>query len=343
MEQAVSESNQNIPASKLSMIRHRLEESPIAATLIVVSLVFLFFSFMAPNFLSLYALSNILTFSSVYGIVVVGVSFLMISGEFDLSVGSTMAVSGYVFLLALLADVPALIAMLMALAVTALLGLINGLIVYTSGMPSFIATLGTLIAYRGIVRFLGGARSTIYSPDSPPVLFSILNGYPEALNKLAQPAGNLRVASLWFIGVAILMTFILTRTRYGNWNFAVGGNRGAALAQGVNIKKVMLVNFTLSGLLAGLAGVILFAQRSSMNELLGDGLELTAVAAAVVGGCSLSGGTGSILGAALGMLLLSMIEQGLVLMGVPFDIFRAILGGIIIAAVVVNSHLSRRM
>ena len=342
MERTDFSSHRERPANRLSVVRQRIAGSPVVTTLIVVFLVFLFFSFKAPRFLSLYALSNVLTFSSIYGIIVVGVAFLMISGEFDLSVGSTLAVSGYVFLLSLLAGVAPVIAMLLALAVSALLGLINGLIVVWSGIPSFIATLGTLLAYRGIVRVLGGARSTIYSPENPPVLFSILNGYPAGINKLAEPAGNLRVCSLWFIGVVILMSFVLMRTRYGNWNFAVGGNRGAALSQGVNVKKVLVINFTLSGFLAGLAGVLLFAQRSSMNELMGGGLELTAVAAAVVGGCSLSGGSGRIVSAALGMLLLSMVEQGLVLMGVPFDIFRAILGAVIIVSVVVNSYLSRQ-
>ena len=328
--------------SALSPLVRQLEQSRVATTGVVLLIVFLYFAFMAPNFLSLYALSNVLTFSSIYGIVVIGVAFLMISGEFDLSVGSILAVSGYVFLLTLRADVPPLIAMLLALLVCSILGLINGLIVVSTGIPSFIATLGTMLAYRGIVRAMGHGRSITYSPSNPPSLFSILNGYPEWLNNLSNPAGNLRVSILWFAVLTVIMTYVLTRTRYGNWTFAVGGNSPAARAQGVSSNRVKVINFTLSGLLAGLGGVMMFAQRSSMNPLIGDGLELTAVAAAVIGGCSLTGGSGTIISAALGMLLLTMVEQGLVLMGVPFDIFRSIIGGIIIVAVVVNTYLSRQ-
>jgi simple sugar transport system permease protein len=138
------------------------------------------------------------------------------------------------------------------------------------------------------------------------------------------------------------MSIVLMRTRHGNATFAVGGNPGAALAQGVNVTRLKLINFTLSGFFAGLAGVILFAQRSSMNELLGEGLELTAVAAAVIGGVSLYGGTGTIIGAALGMILLTMLEQGLVLMGVSNVIFQGIVGAIIIISVVTNIYLKRQ-
>jgi simple sugar transport system permease protein len=265
----------------------------------------------------------------------------MISGEFDLSIGSNLAVAAYVFLLSLNAGVPPVLAMLLALGVSALLGLINGLIVVYAGIPSFIATLGTLLAYRGLVRALGGARNISYVPETKPVLFAVLNGYITRINQSFQPAGNFRFSSLWFIGLVVVMSLVLTRTRYGNWSTAVGGNPTAALLQGVNVKKVKLINFMLSGLLTGFAGVLLLAQRSAMNELIGEGMELTAVAASVIGGVALTGGTGTIIGAALGILLLSMLEQGLVLMGVTNELFRGIVGAIIIISVIVNVYLKR--
>ncbi len=341
METMAAERSVKRITGRLTLFRQRIAESPESVAIITLLLVFLFFSFSAPKFLTFYALSNVLTFASVFGIVVVGVTFLMISGEFDLSVGSTLAVAGYVFLLSLLADVPPVFAMLLALAVSALFGLINGLIVIGSGIPSFIATLGTLLAYRGIVRALGRGQATNYTPETKPALFTILNGYIAPINQLTDPAGNLRVSSLWFIGVIIVVSIVLMRTRYGNWTFAVGGNPGAALSQGVNVKRVKLINFVISGFLAGLAGVIMFAQRSSMNELIGEGLELTAVAAAVIGGVPLAGGSGTIVGAALGMLLLSMLEQGLVLMGVPNDVFRGVVGATIIVSVIAYTYMSR--
>jgi simple sugar transport system permease protein len=328
--------------SKLSILRQRLARSPELVALITLLLVFIFFAVSAPNFLSAYALSNILTFASVFGIVVVGIAFLMISGEFDLSVGSNLAVTGFIFLLTLLAGVPPILGMLLALVVSSLLGLINGLIVVYSGIPSFIATLGTLLAYRGFARWLGGGQSNAFTPEVKPGLFAILNDYIAPINNLFEPAGNFRVSSLWFIGVVVVMSIVLMRTRHGNATFAIGGNRGAALAQGVKVTRLKLINFTLSGFFAGLAGVILFAQRSSMNELLGEGLELTVIAAAVIGGVSLNGGTGTIIGAALGMLLLTLLEQGLVLMGVSNVIFQGLVGAIIILSVVANLYLKRQ-
>lgn len=336
----VERSEQGLSA-KLKRFLLTATESPEIAALITLLLVFLFFAVSAPNFLSAYALSNILTFASIFGIVGVGVAFLMISGEFDLSVGSNMAVAGYIFLLSLLAGIPPVVAMLLALGVSTLLGLINGLIVVFTGIPSFIATLGTLLAYRGLVRALGGGQATGFNSESKPLLFAILNDSITSLNQLSDPAGNFRVSSLWFVGLVIVASFVLMRTQHGNWTFAVGGNPGAALAQGVNVKTIKLINFVVSGFLAGLAGAILFAQRSSMNELIGDGLELTVVAAAVIGGVSLNGGIGTIVGAALGMLILSMLEQGLVLMGVTNELFQGVVGAIIIISVIVNIYLKQ--
>jgi simple sugar transport system permease protein len=342
LETVTVEASQKRAPDKLAFLRQLLAESPELVVSIALLLLFLFFAISAPQFLTAYALSNVLTFASIYGIVVIGVAFLMISGEFDLSVGSNLALAGYVFLLTLLADIPPVWAVLIAVGVSTLLGLVNGLIVVLSKIPSFIATLGTLLAYRGIVRALGGGQATSYTPETKPVLFAILNGYPLPLNQMFEPAGNFRLSSLWFIGLVLVMTFVLMRTRHGNWTFAVGGNAGAALAQGVSVKRVKLINFTLSGFFAGLAGVILFAQRSSMNELIGEGLELTAVAAAVIGGVSLAGGSGTIIGAALGMVLLSMLEQGLVLLGVTNELFQGVVGAFIIISVIIYIYLKQQ-
>jgi len=304
-------------------------------------IIFLFFSFSTEAFVSAYSLSNILTFGGIFGIVVIGVAFVMISGEFDLSVGSTLAVASYVFALTLSAEIPPILAMGLALIVSALLGLVNGLAIVYSEMPSFIVTLGTLFAYRGLARVLGKGTAAIYTPEKMPALFAYLNGYISPINQLFSPAGNFRASSFWFIGLVILMTIVLMRTRYGNWTFATGGNPDAALAQGINVKKVKIINFTISGLLAGLAGVLIFAQRNSATPLVGLGIELIAVAAAVIGGIRLSGGHGTIIGASIGILLMSMLEQGLALMGIPNEIFRAVAGFIIILSVIANTYIGK--
>jgi simple sugar transport system permease protein len=305
---------------------------------ITVAAVFGFFAVSAEHFLSPFALSNILTFASINGIVVIPVALLMISGEFDLSVGSIFAVASYVFALALIEGVAPILAMLLALIASGLLGLINGWIVTKSGIPSFITTLGTMLAFRGIARAIGGGVFASYGGPRLAI-FDVLNGPIVAINRLSQPPANFRISVLWFVLLAAVIGFVLLRTRYGNWVFATGGNPRAANAQGVPINRVKMLNFMLTGLLAGAAGVVQFGHRTSVDPLRGDGIELIAVAACVIGGVRLSGGFGTIVGPCFGVLLLQMLEQGLVLMRIPVQVFQAVAGFFLILAVLMNTSL----
>ena len=173
-------------------------------------------------------------------------------------------------------------------------------------------------------------------------LFNFLNGALDPINQLSVPASNFRVSIIWFIVIAIAMSLLLMRTRYGNWVFAVGGNPGAALSQGVAVKQVKIINFVLTGLLAGVASLMQFAHRLSVDPLRGEGMELVAVAACVIGGVRLTGGYGTIFGACVGMLLLQMLEQGLVLMQIPVQVFQAVAGLILIIAVISNTYLGKQ-
>lgn len=319
---------------------------------------FIVFALTADNFLSLLSLTNILTLASIQGIFVLGVAMLMISGEFDLSVGSTLAVGAYVFAILLefglvvggvqlISPGFGLLALVVALIVCAILGLINGLIVVRSGIPSFIATLGTMLAFRGIARALGNtelasgnADVVRFSGEAPP-LFTILNGDLNFINDLGSPAGGARMAIFWFLMITIACVIVMRFTRYGSWVYATGGNRQAALAQGVRTGRVIITNFIITGILAGFAGVVQFAARPAIDPARGEGWELIAVAACVIGGIWLQGGYGTIIGAAIGMLLLQMVEQGLILAGVNIQLFQATVGLILIVAVISNTWLSR--
>ena len=323
-----------------TQIQSKLADFPEVVALIGFIILFLVFSFKAENFLSLVSLTNILTIASIKGIFVVGVAMLMISGEFDLSVGSTLAVAAYVFALTLESGVPPILAMLLALGVSALLGLINGLIVVKMGIPSFIATLGTLLAYRGIARALGGGDFAHYTGESP-FLFTVLNGDINFINNLARPAGNASLTILWFLLFVIIAALIMSRTRYGNWVYATGGNRDAALAQGVRTNYVIVTNFVITAILAGFAGMVQFASRPAVDPLRGEGWELIAVAACVIGGIWMRGGYGTIIGAAIGIVLLQMVEQGLILIGVDIQLFQATVGFILVLAVILSTYLSR--
>jgi simple sugar transport system permease protein len=324
----------------LTHIRARLADFPEIVALISFLVLFLFFAVRANNFLSIVSLTNILTIASIKGIFVVGVAMLMISGEFDLSVGSTLAVAAYVFALTLESGTAPVLAMLLALVVSALLGLVNGLIVVKTGIPSFITTLGTLLAYRGIARALGGGDFARYTGERP-FLFTVLNGDIGFINQLGRPAGHASLAILWFVLFVIIAALVMSRTRYGNWVYAAGGNRDAALAQGVRTRSVIVTNFVITGVLAGFAGLVQFASRPAVDPLRGEGWELIAVAACVIGGIWLRGGYGTIIGAALGIVLLQMVEQGLILIGVDIQLFQATVGLILILAVIVSTYLSR--
>lgn len=320
--------------------RIRLARVPEAVALISFLAVFFFFVIAAPNFLTAMALADIATFGSIMGIIVVGVAMLMIAGEFDLSVGSNFAVASFVWAILMNAGVSPLVAGLIAVTVSVGLGAINGLLVVWSGLPSFIVTLGTMLAYRGIARGIGGSDFAKFT-TSRPFLFDLLNGPVTFLNRLFEGGTSLRLSILWFAIIALIGSWVLNRTRYGNWVFATGGNAGAALEQGVPVKRVKVATFMLVGLLVGLASLMQFAHRTSVDPVRGEGWELIAVSACVIGGVSLNGGAGTILGASLGMLLLMTLDQGLVLMGVSVQIFRAVAGVILILAVVLNSYLSR--
>jgi simple sugar transport system permease protein len=321
-------------------IRVNLGKSPEAVSLITFVVVFLFFAIRAPHFLSSLSIADIATFSSIMGIVVVGVAMLMIAGEFDLSVGSNFAVASYVWALLMNAGVPPLLAMVIAVLCSTILGFVNGITVVWSKLPSFIVTLGTLLAYRGIARAIGGSDFAKYT-QSRPFLFDFLNGPITFLNSRLEGGTNFRVSILWFILMAAIGAFVLNRTRFGNWITATGGNEGAALEQGVPVRRVKLLAFTLVGLLVGLASVMQFAMRTSVDPARGQGWELIAVAACVIGGVSLNGGYGTIVGASIGMLLLTTLQEGLVLMGVSVQVFQAVLGLILILAVILNTYLSR--
>lgn len=326
-------------AEKIAIARHRLSYVPEAVVLISFFLLFIFFSFSAPHFLTPIAIGNILTFGSITGIVAIGVGMLMIAGEFDLSVGSNFAVAGYVLALSLNAGMPVMLAIFFAILASTILGLVNGLIVTRTQIPSFIATLGTMLAYRGIVRAIGGGDFASYTGEEIPFL-KYLSGDFTLLNQWFE-VDAFRTSLIWFIGLAIIFMIILMRTPFGNWIFAVGGLPGAARAQGVNVPRVKIMAFTITGLLVGIAGVLQFAHRLSVDPLRGEGMEMIAVAACAIGGIRLTGGSGTLIGAIFGALLLQMLDQGLVLMGIPIQVFQASVGLIIILSVISNTYLGK--
>ncbi|MFQ5854787.1 MAG: ABC transporter permease [Anaerolineae bacterium] len=323
-------------------LRRLFVESTIAGPLATLIVVFGLFSLFVPNFFTLRSVSGIVNAATLAGMVTIGVTLLMISGEFDLSVGALVAVGGYMYAFNTMDGGSPVVALLLALLVPAALGAINGLILIWTGIPSFIVTLGTRSIFRGAVWLLSGG--TLVQTLEKLSVYEIFNGRLDVVNSLFQGA-NFRTSILWLLGVGLICQYVLTRTRYGNHVFAAGGDPNAAKAQGVNVKRVKVINFIISGALAGFAGVLLFSQFKTVRVATGAGMELSAIAAAVVGGALLTGGAGSIWGALIGVLLISMLRTGVVLLNIPFipaDNFEAVVGATIVAAVILNSWLRGR-
>ena len=172
-------------------------------------------------------------------------------------------------------------------------------------------------------------------------IYDMLSGRLEFVNNLISKA-NFRTVTVWALLLGLLLQLVLTRTRFGNQLFATGGNPAAARAQGIRTNRVKLMSFALTGALAGIAGIMTFSQFNTVFVATAANLELTAVAAAVVGGTLLSGGVGSIIGGLIGILILDMLRTGVILLGFPSDNFESVVGVAIIGAAIINEHIRRR-
>jgi simple sugar transport system permease protein len=300
---------------------------------------FIIFSLVVPNFGSMRTVSGVISAGSINALVVIGVTTLMIAGEFDLSVGSILALAGFVFAKQMMGGGSPVVAVVSALIVAAILGGINGLLTLYTGVPSFIVTLGTRSVFRAIAWVYSGGLM-LQTNERLPV-YDLLNGRLDLLNVVFGRA-NFRTATLWALGLGVLVQLVLTRSRFGNQIFATGGNPGAARAQGVNTRLVKLICFTLTGFLSGLAGILTFSQFRTIFVASGAGLELTAIASAVVGGALLTGGVGSIIGGLIGIVLINMLRSGVILLGLPSDNFEAVVGITIIAAAILNEKIRSR-
>lgn len=302
--------------------------------------VWILFWALVPNFGTIRTVSGILAAASINALVVLGVTMLMIAGEFDLSVGAIIAMGAYIFANIMTDGGSPIIAVGLALLVTAIMGSINGLVTVYAKIPSFIVTLGTLSIYRGAV-WVYSQGLMVQTTEKLPV-YDLFNGRLDIINNLFRQA-NFRSATLWVILLGLLFQFTLTRTRFGNHVFAVGGNPAAAVAQGVNVRLIKIVCFAITGVLSGLAGIMTFSQFASVFVATGATVELSAIAGAVVGGTLLSGGVGSIAGGFLGILLIDTLRTGVVLLGFPSDNFAAIVGVTIVGVAILNEWIRGRL
>ncbi|SDR18347.1 ABC transporter permease [Thermostaphylospora chromogena] len=315
----------------------RLLIRPELGAVVGAVLVFAFFASQSATFRSADGVANWLDPASTLGIMAVAVALLMIGGEFDLSAGVLTGTVGLVLVtLATEFGWNVWAAMLAALVVALLVGLGNGLLVVRTRLPSFIVTLGTFLMLQGVN--LGVTKALTGTVQVGGLREAA--GFETARALLAGTitigGTQFRVAILWWIGVTALATWVLMRTTVGNWIFAVGGNAQAARAVGVPADRTKVGLFMTTALAAWLVGSILALRLTSVQASAGIGQEFIYIIAAVIGGCLLTGGYGSAVGAAIGALIFGMADKGIVFLGWDADWFMFFLGVMLLLATLAN-------
>lgn len=274
---------------------------------------------------------------SIIGLIAIGVTQVIITTGIDLSSGSVLALSAMVAaslaqssdyaraVFPHLTDLPVWAPVIAGLAVGLLAGAINGSIIAMTGIPPFIATLGMMVSARGLAR--------LYTEGQP---ISMLSDSYTAIGRGAMPV-------IIFLVVAVIFHIALRYTRYGKYTYAIGGNMQAARTSGINVKRHLIIVYSIAGLLAGLAGVVASARAATGQAGMGMSYELDAIAAAVIGGTSLVGGVGRISGTVIGALILGVMASGFTFVGVDAYVQDIIKGVIIVVAVVIDQYRNKRI
>ncbi|MDE1535644.1 ABC transporter permease subunit [Actinotignum sp. GS-2025c] len=292
--------------------------------LAVLVLLVVIMALIAPNFMSMNNLMNIARSISINAIIAAGMTFVIITAGIDLSVGSIVAVSGVTAVLACISGAPAIIGIIAGILAGAVAGWVNGALSAYLALAPFIVTLGMMTFLRGLGYTLTGGQPIV---DNKLAFRDLGNGY----------IAGIPVPVIVMIVVYIICWFILERTKYGRHVYAVGGNPEAARLAGINVKRVLTSVYVIAGALSGLAGVIFAARVVSAQPTAGTGYELDAIAAVVLGGTSLAGGKGKIIGTLIGAIILGVLSTGMILMNVQFFTQLLIKGVVIILAVAIDS------
>ncbi|MGH2613843.1 MAG: ABC transporter permease [Thermomicrobiales bacterium] len=300
---------------------------------ILIALIVLctFLSFASPYFLTTDNALGVARAFSLTAIAAIGQTMVIITGGIDLSVGSVLALSGLSTGMLLATGWPLVPSVIAGLGVGVIFGLCNGLLVTRIGLPPFIATLGMLSIGRGLVYILTkGYPVTV--PRGEELLLQVGQGY----------VGVVPIPVIIMLGITVVATAFLSKTTLGRYIYAVGGNEEAARLAGINVGRVKMFVYTMSGFLAAVSGIILLSRLVSAQPSAGLGFELPVIAAAIIGGTSLLGGEGTVLGAVLGAAIIGVLENGMVLLGVNTYAQQAVTGAVVLLAVGLDIWQKRR-
>lgn len=308
----------------------RFARNQLAALLVILGGMVLLLSLLTSTFLTANNIFNVLRAFSWIAIASFGQSIVIIGGGIDLSAGSNMAFAGIITAMLLLAGYSVTFSILVGLLITLGIGLLNGLMVSKTKLPPFIATLGTMSIVRGFC-------------------YGMTQGWP--VRNLPRSFMFLGQTDIWrvplpaiiMIGLAVFCAILLEKTKLGYHVYAVGGNEYAASLVGINTGRVKTIAFTLSGLFAGIGGLLMTARLGVAAPTAAQGYELDIIAAAVIGGISLTGGEGSVWGALIGAAIMQILRNALVLMGFPAYWQPAAIGAVIIGAVMIDMYRKRKV
>jgi simple sugar transport system permease protein len=323
-----------------SLTRRVLARPELGAGMGVV-LVWLVFAIYAGSvFIGLDGIRNYTAVAADIGVLAVAVSLLMIAGEFDLSVGSIIAATGMLTaLLTVQMGLNIWIGIIVSGLFAVLIGLFNGWLVVRTGLPSFIVTLGMMFALAGLtigVTRLVTNRTQLGGIQDVP-------GYSSAFAIFGNKVGGFSMTVVWWVIFVVIGTLVLGRSRFGNWTFGTGGNLVGARNLGVPVTRVRISLFVTTALAAWFVAVTQLITFKGTDVLRGTGKEFEAIIAAVIGGCLLTGGFGSVVGAALGALLFGMVKQGIIFAQIDSDWYKFFLGVMLVIAVLVNTWFHNRL
>lgn len=312
----------NSTARLVSSLKGRLEQFLAFASLIVI---FIFFSVASPNFLNYANVTAILFSTVVIGTLAIGTTFVIITGGIDLSIGTGMALCGVISgVLIVNLGLPVPLGVLGAVLFGGLIGLINGLNIALLKLPPFIATLAMMLVAQGLALVIS---------NSAPIYFSDAPSYTKISTGNIIPGVNFPNAVLILAMLAVVAAVLLNKTILGRYTYSIGSNEEATALSGINVRKWKILIYMLAGVFIGLAGVLISARLGSAQPATGAGYELQAIAAVVIGGTSLTGGKGSIVGTVIGALIISVLNNGLQIMSIPQEWQNVILGCVILLAV----------
>lgn len=319
----------------LSGLAERYKTTKELWSLTLLVLLSILFYIINPAFLSALNISNFFAYFPELGIMALSMTWLLIAGEFDLSIGAIFAFAPVItFALRNNAGIPIEWAWLISIVLSALLGVVNGILVTKVRISSFLATLGMMLIVRGIALFVANSfPQSQWATDSP--LKSVLAG------SLRSGDYSIYTSFGWFILIFFVMLYVLRMTNFGNWMYATGGNLKSARERGINTDRIKIILFTISAVFAGLSGTIDAFRITSAYPIAGTGYELETIAMVVIGGTALGGGSGTLVGTLVGSVLLRAMRNGIIVLGVPGLAYNIFVGAIILVMLTIYSFMGR--